>query len=230
MANQVIIQLLNETAAEEIGGDCIIIVPLADDITMSAKSQYSTLAELVPVIDTIKNKAMAFFGSVSNEVSAGAVELANKFDVPRWQKTDPFRITFKVTLYTKTDAYIDVAVPAKVLQGQSILTKEVKNKKSVYITPGISLQTMKVFGKRSGKGDISSVLKKSKLIALEIPGIIYLPLAMVESAVPTYSKELTESGYPLYASIDLQVISVLPASTEAYDNVLSGSTNTNIGE
>jgi len=219
MANVIRIEILNKDSIDNLyGRDAVLEAPLLDDISLSAKSDFSSLAELVPIIQTIKDKGMAFVSTTKNELSQGLIHLANAIDTPRWQKTQPFRLTAKFMFYTIDDPEFDVFVPYTVLQSQSILTK---TDRGTYITPGISLQTMKAFNKKGDEAFPEDVIKKSKLVSVHIPGVIYIPLAIVESAIPTVSKEVTESGYPLWANVDLQLISALPANDGYFDNVLA---------
>lgn len=207
----------------------IIEAPILDDITLSAKSNLSKISEVVPIADKVIDFVKKASGTVSNEIGNGVIDLINKFDAQKWAGTEPFRVSIKVMLYTQRDPFMDVYKKATLLQGQSILSKSSDGLR--YITPGASLQTLKAFGSQKGTTqEIEEVLRKSKLVAFEIPGVIYVPLAIVENAVPTFSKEKTESGYPLMASVDLQIVSVYPANTEYFDYAISRQkSNSKIG-
>ena len=51
----------------------------------------------------------------------------------------------------------------------------------------------------------------AKLVSLEIPGILYLELAVIERAIPTFSKQITDSSYPLWAIVETTFMGVFPA-------------------
>jgi len=187
--------------------------PLLEDVAVSAKSNMSTIGELVPWMGILK-KGVSIFSSMSGDIDAGAINFINKMDSPRWENTEPFRLNLKIRCYLKTNAALDVVMPARILQEQSILTQH----KGKYITPGISLQSFAAFSKVHPTEKSRNIAANTKLVEIDIPGIIRLPFAIVESAIPTYSKETTTSNAPIYADIDLQVISILPASTEYFLN------------
>lgn len=62
---------------------------------------------------------------------------------------------------------------------------------------------------------------KSKIIRLTIPGVVDIPIAIIPRVTVTYSKHITELGYPLWATADVTVQGILPAMS--YDFVSGGT-------
>ena len=54
-------------------------------------------------------------------------------------------------------------------------------------------------------------------IGVRIPGIISIEHCMVESVIPTFSKEQTTKGLPLFCKIDMTVMSFGPATTDVLE-------------
>lgn len=227
MATSVYIQILtglDETrtgtgAGIALKNEGLIVTTLLDDATVEYKTEFSSYSELLPQISDLLNLGTTIMASTGGSVSGGWLGITNLFDMPRWKKTEPVRIQLKLGFYTKTEAYEDVWRPTKQIINQTILTRDGNQ----YNVPGLSLTTMKDFSTSNAfsSGQKQQFSKKSKLISLEIPGIIYLPIAIVESAVPTYSKNNSLYGYPIWATLDMTAISCFPATSEFLDAVES---------
>ncbi len=195
------------------------VYPVLDNPTIEVSSEFATFSDLAPSMEGIIRQS-ANFSSASGTVSQGTLNLVNMFDVPRWQKTNPVRINTKLVMYTETDSKKDVYDKIIDLVNLNILsrTQESLNsgdKKFTYETPGLSLKNMKA-SKISNGDDNKNIKKRSKLVSLKIPGIIYLPLAFISKAVPTFSKNITESGYSLWGSLDLEFQSLTPATSDMF--------------
>lgn len=232
MANKVLIQILASSPI-------ILEAPCTEDIVVDAKSQYSSFGELVPSMETLTNFVSTAYSSIGGTVQRGVMTLKNALDVPRWIKTDPARLALDMNFYIKTNPYTDVWLPTMLLLSMQILSR---NNANEFITPGMSINAMNAFQdpnssertqskekspnlneKASATDDIKNLFKslptKAKLCSVYIPGIIYLPLAYVEVAQPTWSKQITEKGYPLWSKVQLQLTGLYPAVAE--DNFFS---------
>jgi len=212
-----VLEKFTDFNAVQLNGDTFKF-PLLEDVVISAKSNMSTVGELIPQLDWIK-KIETFTSSLSNQVGTGVVKTVNGIDAPRWQNTEPFRLSLKLKCYLVKNAKKDVFFPATLLQEQSILSRTSDGEH--WNTPGISANTLKLLGSFDPTKGSKKILENSKLVSINIPNVIYIPMAIVESAVPTFSKERAESGFPIWADIDFQVVSVLPANSDFYDNVLT---------
>lgn len=206
----------------------ILELPLLDDVKIESASQFSGYSEMIPKIGDIVNFVTGVSSGITGEISSELLDLKNKFDLPKWQKTDPIKINVNLGFFTKTDSWKDVYKPVKDIIGMSILSKD-PNDETSYIVPGISVNTMKEYTLKSKQGKEQPAINdlKAKIIAVEIPGIVYIPLAYVEMAMPTYSKQQTEQGFPLWCSLDCIFSSVSPATTEMFNNANRGTDKNN---
>lgn len=190
-------------------------IPMTSDITIEAQSEWSKMGDLVPDFFKKVLNIMGTATSLGGSASEGFVNMMNKLDMPMWQSSPPVKVSVQLGFFTKTDSFADVYDPVTEIVGLSILSRDPTNKNR-FITPGINLANMNDFST-----DSNTIKKKSKLMSFEIPGVIYLPLAMVESARPTFSNEITESSYPLWATVDLNIIGAGPATTDMFTEAIS---------
>ena len=158
-----------------------------------------------------------------------------------WEKTEPIEISLELHFHTIRNGWLDVWAPIVSLASQSILSvgnsANITNNNgrnqvnftsgANYSTPGVSLANAGFFTKaakrqKSVEESKTSVKdlekqardkfnKNAKTVTVTIPGIINIGTALVKSAKPTFSKELTESGAPLWGKLDISLQSVLPA-------------------
>jgi hypothetical protein len=229
MANLIRIQILSGeekeqgkqqgVSLEEEGA--LIEVPLVDDPSIEYMTEFTSFSELVPnIVSDFFSLGTTIQSAGSGTIGQGWLAMTNLLDLPRWKSTSPARITVKLSFYTKTNPEKDVWGPTKRLISMTILTKQ---KDGTYILPGMSLATAKDFNKIASQDlagtKTSGISRKSKLISLEIPGIIYANPAIITQAQPIYSKQVTESGFPLWATLELTIITASPASTSLLDDV-----------
>lgn len=204
MANRIFLQDYNRE-------EDAIDFPLMEDPTIEISSKFGSFNETFPTVGEFLDTATIISTSTSGGVGALLLQTRNLFDIPRWQKTDPVKFVAKLIFELKTNPVIDIFYPISQLINYTILTLEEKK----YKVPGISLASMRAFQNQKGKSPLS---ENSKLLAIGIPGIIYLPVAIIERATPTYSREITESGYPLWGQLDLYVMGVFPANSDMFDD------------
>jgi hypothetical protein len=195
-------------------------VPLLEDIALEVASEFKPLSSILP---SVANEGMNLLG-LAAAASGTALSISNYFDIMLWSKTRPLTFDFEVLFYPKTSALTDVLIPTLLLMGLTSLTEINKGEGNVYYeTPGISLSTAKDFlGKDAGKaldvktntseGKPSPNASKGKTLSIKIPGVITLPSAIVTTVRPTFSKELTDDGCPLWSKVSLFVQSVLPVT------------------
>lgn len=189
--------------------------PLTKDPMLEIESQFSSFGEVIPSVNDFLNASTLAMTGAGGQVDAGLLKFKNLFDIKRWTKTDPIRLTVDIQLYTQTNPKEDVYRKAYQLMEYTMLTKD----STGYIVPGMSLASLKDFQTNKEAG-VQGTSSKAKLICLWIPGIIYLPRAIIEKVQPTFSREVTESGFPLWAELNLSIESVFPANTEFFDEML----------
>lgn len=193
--------------------------PLIEDIQIEYKSEYENMMDGIPLIGDILSmmERLAGLSATDAEVSTETVRFKTMMSMERWKMTQPIRFNAKLAFYTKTNSFKDVVTPMKDLISYSILslTEDKKN----YKTPGVSVSAInKLKDAAEGKGK-DDIFKNGKLLIIDIPGIVRVIPAMIEQATPTYSKQLTESGYPLWGTLELQIKGFYPASTEIMENI-----------
>jgi len=196
-------------------GDKTKVFPLVDsEITINYETEFGSFADLVPSVSDIIDKGAAFFSS-SGQIGGGMLGLKNMFSVQKWQNTKPPRVNVKLHFYVKTNPAKDIGLELHDLINLHILTRN-KNSNEVFDVPGVSLSTInQAMGKKMSDTD---AMTAGKFCSIKIPGMIYLPVAMVTQAQPTYSTERTASGYPLWAILDIEFTGLFPASPDFYDN------------
>jgi hypothetical protein len=87
--------------------------------------------------------------------------------------------------------------------------------------PGINLANLGSYLKPGAdKKNKSSLLQNGRFVTVEIPGVIYLQRAMIESIRPTVSKETTASRFPLWMNLEIIFESLFPANTQMIDDIV----------
>ena len=206
-------QVLNSVAPT------VIEAPLISDVVIEANSEWMQLSSFVPAFVSNILNVMNAFSSAGGSVSQSFANFMNSLEMPMWKSTPPAKIQLQLGFFTKTDSLTDVFVPTVDLVGLSILSVDPDNNNK-FILPGMNLKNMRKFTSSTGGSNIS---RKSKLVSFEIPGIIYLPLALVYTAIPTFSKELTESSFPLWSTIDVTIMGVQSGSTNMFTEAYSST-------
>ncbi len=226
MANRIYLQI--------VGAKSIFEAPLIEDVTLELGSGFQTWGDLAPgltsFLDLIKNIPAAT-GKISKEMT----NIMNLFDVPRWTKTDPIKFQTKLAFYTQTDAKKDVFDKVAYITSLCILTRDPNG---VYVIPGANVTHLRNLLDNKEDSKVSSLAwqtqlnaksssvpkesdfqSQSKLVSVEIPGIVYLSHAFVMTCTPTFSRQKTEKGYPLWGHVDIQLCGLFPASDQMFKNV-----------
>lgn len=216
--------------------------PITEDFQLETVSEFSTFAELCPTIDTVMNLATAYEGGSSGGVGGANLTIRSILDAPRWIKTNPTKITLDMHFYLETDPLKDVIEPMVTLLSLHILTK---GKDGRFKIPGIyagnvnqisalingkveKTAELKTDAEKMALEDTKSRLKDlsrvdNKVISVFIPGVVYLPYAYIHSIQPTYSKQTTQSGCPIWASANLTISSLIPSNLNDFTDAISGS-------
>jgi hypothetical protein len=226
-----------------------LVYPIMEDFQIETVTEFSSFAELCPTISSLVDLGITYESASSGGVSAGGFNLRSVLDAPRWQRTNPVKITVDMFFYTKTDPYTDVLIPINSLIGSHlprIVDKKIK-------VPGLNATNVKNLDKtisnavnssegkkaaeelgegKSGEKELKRLLESqySVLFSVLIPGVIFLPAAFVFAIAPTYSKHVTEQGYPLWASVNLQIQSLTPALAEYFRDGMNFTAAGNVRE
>jgi hypothetical protein len=203
---------------------------IQDDPIIEAVTEFSSFADLAPTISTMVDTLNAASTS-SGSVSQGGLSLRTILDAPRWSKTNPIKITTDIFLYTQDNTYENVIVPFHFFEKLHILQKDKNGKVKV---PGLNatnvtkvLDSMKKTKVDSSYGvpsltSLKNAIKNNtfnSIVSVAIPGVVYLPMALIASLSPTFSKHTTKKGYPLWINLNITFQSMTPAFI---DNFIDG--------
>ena len=238
MANRIYIDI--------IGADITFSAICQEDINVTAISQFSRISDLVPGMNELVNMITTSGGVINNQISKAMGHVKNALDVPIWSKTEPVKLALDLNFFVQTSGYGDVWRPTMLLQSMCVLSKK---RNGTLATPGFSFRTIgkldeavkesdvKKLQKNAAKADsmsrdLSLVEKNfpsdypvlSKLCSIYVPGIVYIPIALLESIQVLWSKQLTDKGYPIWSKVTCQFTGASASVFE--DNFLSICPNT----
>lgn len=222
------------------GGSTTIQAPIIDDFPIEAVSEFATFGELVPIMDLLVTLGTAFSAG-GNTTSKTAVLARSVIDAPRWTKTNPIKITTDLHFYTETSAEENVVNKVNTLMGLHVLSrgeqgriripgfnaKNIKDISAVLSDKSASASSKKSaaalqanFKEQFGTTDAEELLKNIQdvVISVLIPGVVYLPFAYIHAVQPTYSKFRTSEGYPLWATVNVQIVSLVPAMLHNFED------------
>lgn len=200
------------------------VYPLTEDVTFDYQSEIGGMLDGVPGLSKLTD-LMSTVNSITatgGRTSKGNIAMEQFMSGPRWKSTNPVKFPVKILLYTQDDAYKDVWLRAKNLISMSILTYDRDSK--TYITPGLNINDIKgADPKKKGPERLTG-----NYISVEIPGMLYLPMAFIEKVTPNFSKEVCWSheikkNFPIWCEVELNITGVYPATTEFLDMVTDDS-------
>jgi len=191
----------------------VMVFPLTEDISFVTQSELASWSDMVPGLEILTTIQSVVVG-LSGKVSGGLLDLQNMIDSPRWQKTMPLEFTVSLGFYLIDNALENIYKPMKKLIGFSILSR---NTKGEIVPPGIFLPSAAATKKAQGTQSADNIRNSAKLIAVKIPGIITMPIAIIKSCTPVFSKHVTESGFPLWGTLELNITGLYPAFAEDFN-------------
>lgn len=217
----------------------VIVSPLIEDFQLHIETTFQKPSQMIPASFQRIMGYMHLFQTAGGQTSR-APNILDILDVPVWDKTEPAKFDIKLQFFLEDDAYLDVVRPAIGLCSLSMLSPNITDNGlfNSFLLPGINFANLsetlrkltsqnsgndKDAKKPAGTGKPAGTkiinLKNTsfaKLIAVEIPGMIYLPVAMVEKADPVFSKEIVDSGYPLWSEVTLSITGLRSANTDMF--------------
>lgn len=131
-----------------------------------------------------------------------------------WEGTAPFKTTITINLFMENDAYEDVVKPTLAL-AKLCLPEAVTG--GALVAPGPSILTAFDNGKETEKGSMGKVLTC-------YIGRYILRNVIVETAQPTFSKQVDQNGYPISAKIELSITTVFSGTTNMIDEIVGVQT------
>lgn len=193
--------------------------PVVDDVQLEVSSNFSSFANDVPGIASIVG-FITTLSATGGKASTGLTNMQTLLHAPRWESTEPLRVTLKLAFFSQFDAKTDVYDKIMKLTEYTVLKFDRQTNR--FSLPGISLAASKAWKTRTQQvqnNQLPQIAENARLVSVQVPGMFYIPLAMVEKAAPIFSKEKTMSGYPLWGMLDLTVRSTQPAHSEMFQDV-----------
>ena len=199
--------------------DSFLDFPLLEDVQVTIENEYEALGDLIPSLGDLMGYVTTLQTLGSGGMGKGTSKMNNLIAFKRWKNTNPLKINVKLLFYIKTDAYSDVILNMNKFIERSTLSFDGEGKVSV---PGLSLS--QIMERTDAKQQTSlglsakqakSFSTRSKLVDIIIPGTVQIPNAFIESISPTYSRQTTADGTPIWGMLDIQFSGTIPAT---YDN------------
>jgi len=231
----------NRIYIDIIGADITFSAICQEDINVQAISQFSRISDLVPGMNELVNMITTSKGVINEEISAAMGHVKDALDVPIWNKTEPVKLALDLNFFVQTSGYGDVWRPTMLLQSMCVLSKK---RNGNLATPGFSLRTIGKLSESVKESDVKKLQKNvakadsmsrdlslveesfpsdypvlSKLCSIYVPGIVYIPIAFIESIQVLWSKQLTDRGYPIWSKVTCQFTGASASVFE--DNFLS---------
>ena len=199
--------------------DGFLDFPLLEDVQVTLENEYEALGDLVPSLGDLMGFATTLQTLGGGGMSTGVAKMNNLIAFKRWKNTNPLKINVKLLFYIQRDAYSDVILKMNKFIERATLSFDGEGKISV---PGLSLSQImqRTDAKQQNSLGISadqqsSFSTRSKLVDIIIPGTVQIPDAFMESISPSYSRQITLQGVPLWGMLDIQFSGTIPAT---YDN------------
>ncbi len=202
----------------------VMVFPLFEDFKMEVGSDFTSFGDMFGSIASLLSKGVEFYAGATGTTTEGLANFQNILDVPRWDRTRPIKFQLTLPFFTMNNPKTDVIDPMNKIINLTILTYNKSSK--TFSIPGLSASVMKQATKEANTNnkDKSTIEKlvgpSAKLISIRIPGIIYMPLAFVREAVPTYSKQVVNDrgkDYPLWGKLECQIEGLYPALDENFE-------------
>lgn len=181
-------------------GSNLIQTHLRENVNLLANTTFQSLIEMSPIgsaLETLSGATSAVFGQALGGV-------AKYMQMETWKSTDP--LSFGLTLHFDTDMNPrnDVFLPTIALFAYTVPEE---NRNKILKTPGpnilalLSKSNSMNTDKVNLAGTTVSSSSEDRLVSILIGGWLYLTQVVLVKAEPTFSKDLTESGYPLWSEL-----------------------------
>jgi hypothetical protein len=228
-------------------------LPLLEDITLELQSQYQQLGDIFPIAAKIQNilGALQSLGGTASSISniftyemwKSTDPLIINFKTILYTVTNPFLDVWYpsvlissqsiITKYNKFGGKIAYKLPGLSLGGASRAQVERQGGKKISTTglEGEEKKRAEATNKiienqrkaREAEAEQFGTTRYQKVVAVHIPGILYIDTATIVSAKPTYSKQtaiVNGKPFPIWCELDIQIKSVSPAHTGFFIDAL----------
>ena len=178
----------------------LIISHLREDVLLSAPTTFQSIIDMTPLGGALEQAQ-----SITTFLGGKTIGGVAKFQQTQvWKSTEPLSIPFTLHFDTKTDSFKDVVTPAFALLGYTVPEED----GSILITPGANIQSLlsqKQEADTAGNEFNPQASDKDRLVSLLIGGWCYIERAVLMKAEPTFSKDITEKGYPLWCDLVCEI-------------------------
>lgn len=182
---------------------------LEEDITITMSSSFSPIN---------KGNSSPMFSMLSgllrdrgmNTVAGWASGQFKQLGFQTWTGTNPLKTTISINLFMENDAYEDVVRPALAL-AKLCLPMEVAG--GALVAPGPAITSAYTGDSESENAEIG------KLTTCYL-GSYTLRNVIVETAQPTFSKQIDQNGYPISAKVELSITTVFSGTSQMVDEML----------
>lgn len=124
---------------------CSLYLEILEDFSYDIKSDFQNYADAIGEVSGIAGSIMSFFQKLNTLSAMGGKESGAqefmKYQI--WKNTEPFRMSFKFCLETKTDPFDDVYAPAISLCSMGIISPVKEDGKWTFYVPGVNSGGMK---------------------------------------------------------------------------------------
>lgn len=216
--NRIILTLNNQELTQ-------IEAPIQEDFQIETSTEFTSFSDLCGTISNLVDLANTV-STTSGAVSQSGLMLRSIIDAQRWSKTNPIKINLDMFFYTKTNPENDVVLKVNTLLGLHLLRHDPKNNNKILV-PGINAGRIASIEKEIKAIEAeTNIVKKEQLasntyekvknlpstfFAVTIPGVVHINNAFMFAVKPTYSKHITADGYPLWASVNVDICGIAPA-------------------
>lgn len=181
---------------------------LEEDLTLSFTSNFS------PISKSSSPVGLKLLSSVMRDTGSSKLAgfLGGEFQqlgFQLWTDTSPLSLSLSLKLAMETDAKRDVVDPTMALTEMALPTL---GDGEALIGPGPSILS-------AFKG--SEKVSKYKQIHCYI-GALKIPNIVITRANPTFSKEVDQHGYPIWASLEIAFTTLYSASDEMLRTIIGG--------
>jgi len=198
-----------------------LAIPILEDFDIEAQTEFASFGDMLPAIQELTN-ILSVVDTIDGTMGRGTTTVQNMLSAQRYVKTNPIKIALTMHFYTKTDALTDVILPLNLLLSLHLPWKTTKG----IALPGINAKNMGSVISNSSNGEATSSTGKTltghaEFISLLIPGVVYVDSAMLYDIKPTYSRQVTKNGYPLWATAAVQFWGIRFALANDFTNALN---------
>lgn len=221
--NRIILTLNNQELTQ-------IEAPIQEDFQIDTSTEFTSFSDLCGTISNLVDLANTV-STTGGTVSQSGLMLRSIIDSYRWSKTNPIKINLDMFFYTKTTSQNDVVNKVNILLGLHLLRHDPKNNNRILV-PGINagmiasiekeIKAVEAEKDQAKKEQLASNTYEkvknlpSTFFAVTIPGVVHINNAFMFAVKPTYSKQVTAKGYPLWASVNVDICGLAPAFVEDF--------------